>query len=61
MDTVPKMADTDGDIVQCTCAFPSGFKFMYAESDYQVWEHIQCGGLVTRMFVRAGEKLTLWI
>lgn len=59
MDTAPKMADTDGDLKPCTCDHPSGFKFVASDSDHQTWEHVQCGGLVTRTFIRSGEVRSL--
>lgn len=61
MNTTPKMAgaDTDGDIKHCTCSYPSGFIFISNTSDHQVWEHVECGGLVTRIFVRYGDLRSL--
>lgn len=44
---------------RCTCHNPNGFKFLYAEEDQQVWEHLECGGLVTRVFIRSGEQRSL--
>lgn len=61
MDITPNVtgADTDGDIKHCTCNAPSGFIFLYNNSEHQVWEHVQCGGIVTRIFVRHGEGRSL--